>query len=182
MTRKRLKNNALYKDERGNLAVEVALCAPFLLLLLFGGVALIQWVQLTRTAERTAVLLVEMLADSRELQDTDFDAAALVAERLVGGRGGASALAFHVRAFHQQAAETTLLWERERGEASLGCDLPPRLPDGALGAAPRYLLQLDLCLAPHAGSSVSPLRIVGRSEVSAQKFSIARHAAVRSLE
>lgn len=177
---------SLVRDERGSLALEVALCVPFLLLLLFGGVSLIQMVHFSRTVERTAALLADSIAQEAVLHDATIDAAADAAAQILNARGEVAAFTLNLAAYRQDTAGTAALWARKRGAGTVTCNQPPRLPANAAGesagAGVLYILEVSLCAMPGSGVYIAPMLAVSGYQAAAQKLSIARRAAIRSLE
>ena len=84
-----LKNNPkdVIRDQRGSLAVEVALIVPAIMFLLLAGVTLAHIVQLTRTTDRVAALMADDLSLKSGLIEEDFDTVLAATTGLIGESG-----------------------------------------------------------------------------------------------
>ncbi|WP_339717575.1 hypothetical protein [uncultured Sneathiella sp.] len=182
-----LKNNPkdVIRDQRGSLAVEVALIVPAIMFLLLAGVTLAHIVQLTRTTDRVAALLADDLSLKSGLIEADFDTVLAAAAGLIGASGFPAAIQIDMTALEfTQGGTSTVIWSRNRGNGGLSC-APASPALSALGEGDAevglYFILVDLCVTPEEGFFLSGfLRVTGFT-LHGRAFSVGRKAAVRSL-
>jgi Flp pilus assembly protein TadG len=61
------------RDRGGNAAVELALCVPFLAMLLLGGVELTRYILITQKLEKVAVTLSDVATQSESISSTELN-------------------------------------------------------------------------------------------------------------
>ena len=179
-----LKNNnkCILRNQRGSLAVEVALIVPAILFLLLAGVTLAHVVQLTRATDRVAALIADDLSLKSGLIEADFDTVLAAAAGVIGESGFPAAIRVDLSALElSDDGSATVLWSRSRTNGGLACaPAAPALPAPGDGATLQFIL-VDLCVTPADGFFLSGFLNVTGFTLHGRALAVGRKAAVRSL-
>ncbi|WP_339630060.1 hypothetical protein [uncultured Sneathiella sp.] len=179
-----LKNNPkdVIRDQRGSLAVEVALIVPAIMFLLLAGVTLAHIVQLTRTTDRVAALMADDLSLKSGLIEEDFDTVLAATTGLIGESGFPAAIRVDLSALElSDDGSATVLWNRSRTNGGLACaPAAPALPAPGDEATLQFIL-VDLCVTPADGFFLSGFLSVAGFTLHGRALAVGRKAAVRSL-
>ncbi|WP_288902084.1 hypothetical protein [uncultured Sneathiella sp.] len=170
---------------RGSVMVEVALFVPAILFLLLAGATLANIVQLSRNADRAAIVLADDFSQKAALAEGDFDIALAAMTDLIEWNGSEGTSRLNVTAIELHPDNgATFLWSRSRGEDGGNCTESNPVftsPEGNIeGAGSLYLVQVDICATPGAGFFLASALSVMDFSVHARAIAPVRQAVLRS--
>ena len=151
----------LVSNQRGSIAIEFAIAAPLMALILFGCLDLFRLFQLNAALDSRAVYLADYFADQGGRVDGNF--APLVEQMRLSDELNYRMLSGAAEVIRMQAGSTHSLLARERSDAMLpNCSVGPNVPAYGDGNEATYIpsqtwVHIGLCLKVENGFFISPL-------------------------
>ncbi|PHQ69879.1 MAG: hypothetical protein COB93_06905 [Sneathiella sp.] len=185
-----MRANALDIGRRvdGNVMVEAALFIPVIMFLLFAGVDLVRFVQMTFQADRAAGVLADQFAQQRSFTESDFVNAAQVAHKIVDGAGLASVVSVQISSLRVHPVDASeILWSRAATTGASACLSPSSgftSPSASANGSAKinYFVMVSVCAEPSPTFFFSSLLSMADLTMQGHAASVARYPAVRSLE